>query len=200
MHSCSKRIKSERRECLAIPDFQTLMLPILRAAAEGEVQVSDVVERLAAEFALSPEERSHLLLSGTKATFSNRVHWAKSHLDKAGLVELTKRGHFRITDQGREVLAASPERIDIKYLNRFPSYQQFWGTDEDKESGTPASSSPVGMAQTLTMRSCAAPIANWKSLWPTSLCKEFVLVRLNSSRVWWCVCWWVWAMVDQSLT
>jgi restriction system protein len=133
---------------LAIRDFQTLMLPILRIAAEGEVRISDVVEKLAAEFSLSPEERSHLLLSGTKTTFSNRVHWANGHLGKAGLVELTRRAHFRITDQGREALAASPEPIDIKYLNRFPSYQQFRGTDEDKESAV--SSSPVGMAQILT--------------------------------------------------
>jgi restriction system protein len=65
-------------------------------------------------------------------------------------VELTKRAHFRITDQGREVIAASPERIDIKYLNHFPGDQQFRGTDEDKESGATTSSSPVGMAQTLT--------------------------------------------------
>ena len=100
------------------------MLPVLRVAAAGEIRISDAVEKLAVEFGLSPEERSHLLPSGTKTTFSNRVHWAKSHLGKAGLVELTKRGHFRITDQGREVLAATPERIDIKYLNRFPSYQQ----------------------------------------------------------------------------
>jgi restriction endonuclease Mrr len=119
-----------------IPDFQTLMLPVLRIAAEGEVRVSDVVDRLAAEFALSPEERSHLLPSGTKTTFSNRIHWVKSHLGKAGLVELTKRAHFRITDQGREVLAGSPERIDIKYLNRFPSYQQ---------SGEPTKTRRVGL-------------------------------------------------------
>jgi restriction system protein len=72
---------------LSIPDFQTLMLPVLRVAAAGEIRISDAVEKLAIEFGLSPVERSHLLPSGTKTTFCNRVHWAKSHLGKAGLVE-----------------------------------------------------------------------------------------------------------------
>jgi restriction system protein len=135
---------------VSIPDFQTLILPVLRIAAEGEVRVSDVVERLALEFGSSPEERSHLLPSGTKTTFSNRVHWAKSHLGKAGLVELTKRAHFRITDQGREALAASPERIDIKYLNRFPSYQQFRGTAELGEETVSVTLPAAEMAEVLT--------------------------------------------------
>jgi formylglycine-generating enzyme required for sulfatase activity len=101
------------------------MLPVLRSAAKGEVRISDVAEKLADEFGLSVEERSHLLPSGRQTTFSSRVHWAKSYLGKAGLVELTKRAHFRATEDGRKVLAAPPERIDIKYLNRFPSFQQF---------------------------------------------------------------------------
>ncbi len=126
------------------------MLPVLRNAAEGEVRISDVVERLADEFALSSEERSHLLPSGRQTTFANRVHWAKSYLGKAGLVELTKRAHFRITAQGREVLAAPPERIDVKYLNRFPSFQQFRETEGDGESDATASSPTVGMAPALT--------------------------------------------------
>lgn len=122
---------------MSIPDFQTLMLPVLRIAAEGEVRISDAVERLALEFALGPDERSHLLPSGRQTTFANRVHWAKSYLSKAGLVELTKRAHFRATDRGREVLAAPPERIDIKYLNRFPGFQQFREREDEREIGEP---------------------------------------------------------------
>jgi restriction endonuclease Mrr len=74
---------------MSIPDFQTLMLPVLRIAAEGEVRISDVVERLANDFPMSAEERSQLLPSGKQTTFANRVNWAKSYLGKAGLVELT---------------------------------------------------------------------------------------------------------------
>lgn len=110
---------------MAIPDFQTLMLPVLTEAARGEARIGDVVERLSDTFSLSPEDRSHLLPSGRQTTFANRVHWAKSYLGKAGLVELTRRAHFRITPRGREVLARPPERIDIKFLTRFPEFQAF---------------------------------------------------------------------------
>lgn len=126
---------------MSIPDFQTVMLPVLRAAAAGEVRITDTVERLADEFALSPEERSHLLPSGRQTTFANRVHWAKSYLGKAGLVELTRRAHFRITERGRDVLAAPPERIDIKFLNRFPDFQRY--REAEAEAATEAGSAPV---------------------------------------------------------
>jgi restriction system protein len=137
---------------LSIPDFQTLMLPVLRVAAEGEMRISDVVERLAAELGLTAEERSHLQPSGRHTTFANRVHWAKSYLAKAGLVELTKRAHFRATEKGREVLAAPPERIDTKYLNRFPDFQQSREGEVEKEDGETVSALlPItDKAQTLT--------------------------------------------------
>lgn len=135
---------------MSIPDFQTLMLPVLRVTAEKneEVKISDVVTQLAEEFALTSDELSQLLPSGKQTTFSNRVHWAKSYLGKAGLVELTKRAHFRITDRGREVLAIPPERIDIKYLNQFPGFQKF--RDVSEEDGNSASSIPVDNTSTLT--------------------------------------------------
>jgi len=126
------------------------MLPVLRSAAEGEVRISDVVAKLADEVGLSAEERSHLLPSGTQTTFSNRVHWAKSYLGKAGLVELTKRAHFRITEDGRKVLAAPPERIDIKYLSRFPSFQKFRETEGEKDNSETTSSLTGDMTPTLT--------------------------------------------------
>lgn len=109
----------------AIPDFQTLMLPVLREAASGEVRIGAVVERLADQFALTPEQKADLLPSKRQTTFANRVHWAKSYLGKAGLVELTKRGEFRITDAGRAVLDKPPSKIDIKYLKQFPQFKAF---------------------------------------------------------------------------
>ena len=68
---------------MPIPDFQTLMLPVLRVAQSGEVKISDVVETLAEECHLTPDERAELLPSGKQTTFANRVHWAKSYLGKA---------------------------------------------------------------------------------------------------------------------
>ena len=119
------------------------MLPVLRVAARGEVRISDVVEKLTNEFALSAEDRAQLLPSGRQTTFANRVHWAKSYLGKAGLVELTKRAHFRITAQGHQVLASSPERIDIKFLNNFPSFQEFRTPQSEREDND-ATSLPTG--------------------------------------------------------
>lgn len=110
---------------MTMPDFQSLTLPVLREAEAGEVRVSDVVERLAEQFRLTPEERSHLLPSGRQTTFANRVHWAKTYLSKAGLVEPTRRAHFRITDQGMSVLANPPEKIDVQFLMQFEGVREF---------------------------------------------------------------------------
>lgn len=108
-----------------IPDYQTLMLPVLESSANGEISTSKVVEKLADQFSLSDEEREELLPSGKQTTFSNRVHWAKGYLKQAGLVRYTKRGSFIITDEGKEVLAKSPKRIDSKFLEQFDAFQEF---------------------------------------------------------------------------
>jgi len=50
----------------------------------------------------------------------NRVAWAKVYLAQAGLLASSRRGHFQITDRGREVLKAPPTRIDIKFLEQLP--------------------------------------------------------------------------------
>lgn len=137
---------------MTIPDFQTLMLPVLRASAGGEVRIGDVVETLANEFQLTDDERAHVLPSGRQTTFANGVHWSKSHLGKAGLVHLSGRGRLAITDRGREVLATPPARIDSKFLQRFPEFATFRG---ETGSGVEApesfvSQSKAGDAVTLT--------------------------------------------------
>jgi restriction system protein len=111
---------------MPIPDFQTLMLPLLRFCADGrEHGRHDAQPFLAQEFALSESELAELLPSGKQGKFVNRITWAKSHLKQAGLLETTTRGIFRITERGRSVLAANPARVDMKYLERFPEYQAF---------------------------------------------------------------------------
>src|SRR5690242_18725460 len=104
---------------MPIPDYQSLMLPVLVASSRGEVRIGPVVEQLADELGLSPDERSELLPSGKQTIFSNRVQWAKSYLTKAQLVESTRRGFFRITERGQKVLNSSPKRIDNKFLAQF---------------------------------------------------------------------------------
>ncbi len=95
---------------MPIPDYQSLMLPVLKASAHGEVRIGAVVESLADELRLTEDERAQLLPSGKQTVFSNRVHWAKSYLSKAQLVELTRRGHFIITPLGQSVSATEPCR------------------------------------------------------------------------------------------
>ena len=125
-----------------IPDFQTLMLPVLVAGKDGEVSVTTVVSDLASQFSLTDEQRATLLPSGRQTTFSNRVHWAKTFLVKAGLLEATKRAHFRITKRGVDVLGEAPKRIDNKFLSQWPEFVAFRSAkvNEDKQTAVESSS------------------------------------------------------------
>jgi len=110
---------------MAVPDFQTIMLPLLETLADGgEHSFGETVERLAAVFALSGEDRAEMISSGQRR-LDNRVGWSITYLSQSGVVERTGRGRFRITDRGRQILAEKPARVDLKYLERFPEYQQF---------------------------------------------------------------------------
>jgi restriction endonuclease Mrr len=107
---------------MAIPDFQTVMLPVLRAAADGEVRISSTVERLADEFGLTEDECAELLPSGRQPVIYSRVQWAKTYLTRAGLLKTTRRGHFEITDRGKKALAEHPQKIDNNYLMQFEEF------------------------------------------------------------------------------
>ncbi len=111
---------------MPIPDYQRLMLPLLQVAGDGqEHAVRDVIERLATDFHLSDAERNELLPSGQQPIFDNRVHWARTYLKQAGLLESPRRGNLRITERGRTVLGNRPARIDIEFLSQFPEFLQF---------------------------------------------------------------------------
>jgi restriction system protein len=112
---------------MAIPDYQTTMLPLLRFAGDKqEHRFRDAVQTLANEFALTEEERKELLPSGQQAIFNNRVGWARLYLVKAGLLEATRRGYFKITEQGNKALAEKPERIDKNFLMQYPDFVKAW--------------------------------------------------------------------------
>jgi restriction system protein len=111
---------------MAIPDFQSMMLPLLRFAADGtEHSVAETRSPLADQFGLTDDERAELLPSGQQSRFNNRVAWAKVYLERAGLLAKTRRGHFKITPRGIDVLADPPQRIDIAFLKRFPEFDDF---------------------------------------------------------------------------
>jgi len=111
---------------MSIPDYQKIMLPLLEFAADGKDHtLREAVERLGDKFKLTPEEKKEMLPSGGQARFDNRVHWSRSYLKQAGLVENPARGTFRITDEGRKVLAKKPGQIDIKLLMQFEKFIEF---------------------------------------------------------------------------
>jgi restriction system protein len=111
---------------MAIPDYQTVMLPLLNLAADGEEHsLRDAIEELADHFGLSEEERKQLLPSGAQATFDNRVGWARTYMKKAGLLQSPRRGYFKITDRGVQALKTKPQTINVKYLEQYPEFLEF---------------------------------------------------------------------------
>lgn len=116
---------------MAIPDFQTLMLPTLKALGDGnEHAFKDVVEVLAVEFKLTQEELSEMLPSRRARTFYNRVAWAKFYLKKAGLVSQTKRSYLSITKLGLNTIKSELSSINVKFLEQFPGYVEFKEADD----------------------------------------------------------------------
>lgn len=108
-----------------VPDYQSLMLPLLRLVADKqEHKYRDLIEALSTEFQLTDEDRKELLASGGPI-FDNRVGWAKTYLKKAGLLDSPKRATFVITDLGLQTLQKKPDRIDAKYLRQFPAFLEF---------------------------------------------------------------------------
>lgn len=108
---------------MAIPDFQSIMMPLLRFTADGHDHSNqDSLDALAAEFGLTDNDRKQLLPSGQQRVFDNRVAWARAHMKMALLLENPRRGIFRITERGKSVLEQAPPSIDLKFLRQFPEY------------------------------------------------------------------------------
>lgn len=118
---------------MTIPDYQALMLPVLKTASNGkEYKFSQLVEELADQFNLTTEERNELLPSGSQAIFTNRVGWARSYLKQADLLATPKRGFLTITQKGIELLEKNPIKIDVSVLERYPEFIEFRNRKKDK--------------------------------------------------------------------
>ncbi|MDH7639975.1 restriction endonuclease [Sphingomonas oryzagri] len=111
---------------MRIPDYQSLMLPVLKAAAEGDTRVPEVADRIADDLGLSEEERDELLPSGRQRILHNRIHWAKFYMTKAGLIDSPKRGLFRASESGRTLLERSPAEIDVETLKTYPPFLEWY--------------------------------------------------------------------------
>jgi restriction system protein len=121
---------------MAIPDYQMIMLPLLRLAAQGEKRVADVEQEIADRFGLTGEERNQLLPSGKQRVLHNRIHWAKFYMGKAGLLDSPRRGVFVASALGRALLSETPTRIDVERLLQYPGFQAFYYPDPEVEDRT----------------------------------------------------------------
>ncbi|MDF3130489.1 restriction endonuclease [Kiritimatiellaeota bacterium B1221] len=119
---------------MSIPDYQTLMFPVLKISEDGNThKFRDAIEILAEGFSLTDEERRELLPSGSQAVFDNRVGWARSYLKQAGLLDSPKRGFFKITERGRELLNSGITKIDNSVLEQFEEFQEFKNRKKKKD-------------------------------------------------------------------
>lgn len=125
---------------MSIPDYQSVMLPLLRSVSDGkEHSFPSTVDALAEEYRLTDSERRELLPSGGQFVFNSRVGWARTYMKKALLLSAPKRGVVQITDRGLEELRKNPKRLDNKDLRKYPEFLEFQSKTGD-EKDTPAAS------------------------------------------------------------
>lgn len=122
---------------MSIPDYQSLMLPVLEIAGKGETSVPLAEAEIAARFNLSDQEREQLLPSGKQRLLHNRIHWAKFYLTKAGLLQVPKRGRFSITSAGAAMLANPPPKLDTQQLLKIPEFRAYYDTATGNAPASP---------------------------------------------------------------
>jgi restriction system protein len=120
-----------------IPDYQSLMRPVLECALEEPRKISDVVGEISDKLGLTTEERQQMLPSGKQTTIANRIHWSRSYLKQAGLVRNIKRGWYELTQRGRDILADDTVELNSKYLEQFDEFQEFRSRTAESESTGP---------------------------------------------------------------
>lgn len=161
---------------MAIPDFQTLMLPLMKFIEDGrEYLMRDVTEPIAEQFSLTPGEMAEMLPSGRAPLFYNRLAWAKTYLKRAGLIEQPRRGVMVISQKGRKLLTEEkPQRIDLRFLQKFPEYNQgnesIEADDVEAQAVLPSSATPEEILErahsTLRIELASELIANIKGCSP----------------------------------
>lgn len=121
---------------MAVPDYQTFMLPVLKYAGKhrDELPMKLLLKTMAEQFTLSEHDLRELLPSGVSTTFGSRVGWACTYLKKAGLLEAPHRGYIRISPRGQEVLSQKPTKIDVNFLRQFPEFVAFHSAKSPKEN------------------------------------------------------------------
>jgi restriction system protein len=120
-----------------IPDFQTITLPVLEIMSnEEEHLLQNLVTQISDKYNLTKKEREELVPSGAMSKIKNRTSWVLTHLKKSGLIYPIRRGVFKITEDGLNILKSKPERIDLKFLNKIPAYKNWKDTYKDYQKDT----------------------------------------------------------------
>ncbi len=123
---------------MTIPKYQSIMLPLLQALADGAPHsLAELRDHLGVHFSLTPEEREEMLPSGNQGVFDNRLGWARTYLKQAGLLHYVRRGVFQITDRGRALLADQPTQITAKFLERYPEFIEFRDRSKGRSKSEP---------------------------------------------------------------
>jgi restriction system protein len=131
---------------MAIPDFQTLMLPVLRRLAERRLKSRELVDAICEDFSLTEEERLQMNPSGKQATIFNRIHWALTYLNSARLITRVSRGVYEASERGHELLRQPPSRIDIPFLKQYDEFRALRPNDRYSETIDSATSAPASQA------------------------------------------------------
>lgn len=153
---------------MAIPDFQTLMLPLLELLKDGNpVKLSEMVEIMSDKYNLTEEERNEWLPSRLQKTMYNRVAWAKQYLKNSELIESPEKGSFKITQKGIEILKENPQKIDLRFLKNLDNENQLNAQTEIEDNRIEENKTPEEL------------IENAQSLYTDSLKKE-LLAKLKS--------------------
>jgi restriction system protein len=130
---------------MPVPDFQTVMRPLLSLLDDGrERPVAELRSALAREFNLSAADLEEELPSGRAKTFANRVGWATTYLYRCRLLDRPRRSVYRITDRGREVLTNHPDRVDLSVLSQFEEFHEFRRPRNDPLGATVTDTAQVG--------------------------------------------------------
>ncbi|MBB5700054.1 winged helix-turn-helix domain-containing protein [Sphingomonas yantingensis] len=128
---------------MPIPDYQALMLPVLKIAAAGTTRVPEAADKIASALGLTEAEREELLPSGKQRVLHNRIHWAKFYMGKAGLIDSPTRGKFVASEAGLALIGSNPATLNVERLKAYPSFLEFYVKSTDL---TGASEQPAAQA------------------------------------------------------
>ena len=120
---------------MAIPTYEECMLPLMKIAEDGKEHLfREATDVLINQFNLTEKEKQELLPSGSAFVINNRIGWARTYLTKAGLLLKTKRGYFRISEEGKKLLQKKPAFINTKMLKEYDAFNEFQTTKEPDNS------------------------------------------------------------------